>query len=314
MQETVKECIAQTIDDHLKGLHFDIEKCKEHHKELNLFKESHTEMTEKVSKLEKENYEIRRRLNKLEMYSRKKNIKLLGVKQEAHENCKMLVHNLFLSVGATLKQTDIMEAPHLKTKSKPVPIIVQVANADIKGAMWKYSKQLQLKSARLQDDLPTDVFQAQKVLKPIMFEAKRQFGHNPHENNNVTIREDALILNGCMYTVDRLHLLPQNLQPANIFTRVHGDKVAFFSKHSPLSNHYHAPFKVEGIDFSCSEQFYMLAKARAFGDEGQSKLIMETKDPVQQKRLGSNIKGYKAGLWKPKMEDAMEKAVREKFV
>ena len=57
----------------------------------------------------------------------------------------------------------------------------------------------------------------------------------------------------------------------------------------------------------------MLTKALVFGDEQQGNLIVETTDPVEQKRLGSNIKGFEAAHWGNKMEDAMEKAIQAKF-
>ena len=199
-------------------------------------------------------------------------------------------------------------------RQKPNPILAQVAHPDVKSKMWKYSKQLRSRfNVRLEDDVPTDVFQAWKVLKLIMFEAKKQSAHNPEKKNNVWLKDDSLILNGHTYTVDNLHQLPEDLQPANIFTRTKGDKAAFFPKYSPLSNHHPAKFKVEGKTFLSSKQFFRLAKALAFGDKQQENLIMEATDPVEQKRLGSNIKGFKAGHWRNKMEEAMEKVIRAKF-
>ena len=156
----------------------------------------------------------------------------------------------------------------IATKSKQSPIIVQVTNPDVKSRMWKCSKQLRARfNIRLEDDVPTDVFLARKVLKSIMFEGKKQSEINPEKKNNVWLRDDSLILNGRTYTVDKLHLLPKELQPANIFTRTKEDKVAFL-KYSPLSNHHPAKFKVEGkkpsVHFCSFFQYVILHKNIVF--------------------------------------------------
>ena len=167
---------------------------------------------------------------------------------------------------------------------------------------------------RIEDDLPMDVYKARKVLKPISFKAKRLSILHPERKFAAKIKDDSLILNGKIYTLENLHLLPEELRPENVFTRTQGDKVAFFSKFSPLSNHYSAPIQIEGLKFSCSEHYFMLAKARAFGDEAQAKLIMATVDPAEQKQLGTKISGFKREVWQKKMELVMASALKSKFL
>ena len=94
--------------------------------------------------------------------------------------------------------------------------------------------------------------------------------------------DDKLILNGSSYTLDKLRQLPSQLQPQNVFTKVRGDQVAFYSKHSPLSNHHISLFTVEGIEFNSNEQFLMFSKARFFNDELQTKQILDEQNPAIQ--------------------------------
>ena len=127
------------------------------------------------------------------------------------------------------------------------------------------------------------------------------------------MRDDKLILNGSSYTLDKLNQLPSQLQPQNVFTKTRDDKIAFYSKHSPLSNHHSSPFTVEGIDFNTNEQFLMYLKAVFFNDELQAKQILDTQDPAIQKCFGSKIKGYNSGAWNKKRVSVMERGLQAKF-
>ena len=239
----------------------------------------------------------------MEIYSRKLNIKLFGLEQNESENIRNVVMSLLNENGILVQTQDLVNVHRIPTKFKPCPVIITLANQEIKTKIWKKSKVLRVNSqVKIEDDLPMDVYKARKVLKPISFEAKRLSNLHPERRYAVKIKDDSLILNGKVYTVENLHLLPEELRPENVFTRTQGDKVAFFSKSSPLSNHYPAPIQIEGLKFSCSEHYFMLAKARAFGDEAQAKLIMGTVDPVEQKQLGSKISGFKKEVWQKKME------------
>ena len=48
--------------------------------------------------------------------------------------------------------------------------------------------------------------------------------------------------------------------------------------------------KVAGSDYNCMEQFLMEANALYFSDHETAAAIMNTTDPVQQKRLGKSVR------------------------
>ena len=98
-----------------------------------------SDLKQKVISLEKKNGDLKVRLNKLEMYSHKNNIKVLGVNQEKNENCKMVIADLFLLVGTNIELSEMSQVHRIVTKSKPSPIILQVTNRDVKSRMWKCS-------------------------------------------------------------------------------------------------------------------------------------------------------------------------------
>jgi ribA/ribD-fused uncharacterized protein len=76
------------------------------------------------------------------------------------------------------------------------------------------------------------------------------------------------------------------------------EKFTFFSKGSPFSNFFTAYFKdKDGVEYSCTEQFYMAKKALFFKDEETYKLIMEERRPHKQKRLGRKVKDFSEDAW-----------------
>ena len=61
---------------------------------------------------------------------------------------------------------------------------------------------------------------------------------------------------------------------------------SYFSQLSPSS------FVVDGVSYSCAEQFMMAEKARRFKDHRAVKLIMSSPDPSTHKRIGRGVHNF----------------------
>lgn len=70
----------------------------------------------------------------------------------------------------------------------------------------------------------------------------------------------------------------------------------FFTSDSPFSQWYPAKFTVNGIEYSCAEQFMMAEKARLFDPTVVPK-IMASNSPREQKRLGRIVQNYNEQVW-----------------
>ena len=107
------------------------------------------------------------------------------------------------------------------------------------------------------------------------------------------LRDDSIILGGKEYTVDNiLSTGVQELYPEHIFTPSHNGITAFFTKHSPLSNHFPVQFQCDGQLFHNSEQHFMYQKAMFFKDGESAHQILETKSPVEARNIGKKIANY----------------------
>jgi len=66
---------------------------------------------------------------------------------------------------------------------------------------------------------------------------------------------------------------------------------------SCLSQWYPAVFTIDGVTYSCAEQYMMAEKARISNDMDSLKQILETDDPRVMKRLGRGVKNFAAIRW-----------------
>ncbi|OWA35922.1 hypothetical protein B9G55_08555 [Saccharibacillus sp. O16] len=100
-------------------------------------------------------------------------------------------------------------------------------------------------------------------------------------------------------------------------------KYLFFWGHTPkkagvvdascLSQWWPSRFEIEGIAYSCAEQYMMAEKARLFGDEPIRARILQAKHPKQMKTLGREVRNFDDVRWKQEAYDIVLRASREKF-
>lgn len=65
-----------------------------------------------------------------------------------------------------------------------------------------------------------------------------------------------------------------------------------------LSQWSPSPFQtLDGLMYSCAEQYMMAQKAMLFKDEETFKKIMRTTDPKEQKSLGRSVKNFNQLIW-----------------
>ncbi len=80
-----------------------------------------------------------------------------------------------------------------------------------------------------------------------------------------------------------------------------------------FSQWYPSPMVIDGVKYSCAEQYMMAQKARLFGDDPALRAIMSTDDPAQQKRLGKLVRGFDVRTWEAVARDVVMRASIAKF-
>ena len=66
---------------------------------------------------------------------------------------------------------------------------------------------------------------------------------------------------------------------------------SYFLQWSPSS------FVVDGVSYSCTEQFVMAEKPRPFKDHRAGELIMSSPDPSTHKRIGRGVRIFDSAAW-----------------
>lgn len=74
-----------------------------------------------------------------------------------------------------------------------------------------------------------------------------------------------------------------------------------------------SPFVIDGVTYSCAEQYMMAEKARLFGDADVEQQILRSTNPKQQKSLGRKVRGFDNDLWNEKRLDIVIQGNIAKF-
>ncbi len=81
----------------------------------------------------------------------------------------------------------------------------------------------------------------------------------------------------------------------------------------PFSQWHRKAMVIDGVTYSCCEQYMMVEKARLFGDEATLKRILATPSPREQKRLGRQVRGFSDKVWKKQRLAIVTQANLAKF-
>lgn len=104
-----------------------------------------------------------------------------------------------------------------------------------------------------------------------------------------------------------------------------GEKVKFlfFWGHAPaedgritascLSQWWMRRFLVDGVEYSCAEQYMMAEKARMFGDDGMFAAILAAKHPKEMKAYGRAVSRFDQEQWSRHCAEIVQRGNLEKF-
>lgn len=291
------------LEKHISPLKTQIETLKE----SMPFKKC-VEFEGRIKVLEKENKVLRDRVNQQDSFSRRNNIRFYGAKENSYEDCESVIMGITKDANLSFDSRTFERVHRLGKKSEGIdrPIICKFLHFKDKLALLNKRDVLNKMNIQISDDYCKDVEASRRKLLPILKEGKKI-------GENIKLIGDKIILNGKFYSTDDVHKLPEPLKPENISTRTQNGLTCFFTKDSPLSNFHACEFTVDKEKFNCSEQFYMVNKAREFKDKVAEKKILSTNNPGYMKSVGDAISGFKRHVWAIKAEDIMYKGLCAKF-
>ena len=93
-----------------------------------------------------------------------------------------------------------------------------------------------------------------------------------------------------------------------------GDKsITFFGQLNPFSNFHPAPFTIHGKHYPTSEHFIQETCAIHFNDKTSARRILSAKTPLEAKRIGGEIVGFKSEQWMAVAKDLVKPGITAKF-
>ncbi|KAG1925229.1 hypothetical protein F2P79_025667, partial [Pimephales promelas] len=141
-------------------------------------------LEKKVGLLEKENGVLRDRCNELDNYKRRWNLRVAGVKEQAGENVKKMMVDLFSQVSPDIAEQlafSIDIAHRLGPRSGEVRshrrIIVQFLSRTHRDKIWKDARTstiLKERKIKIFEDLTQDVKDARNKLWPLVEQARKE--------------------------------------------------------------------------------------------------------------------------------------------
>lgn len=254
-----------------------------------------------------------------EMKSMENNIIISGIpeKQGETENCLRHWVNTVVSELGAVEPPNITEIHRLKPKGrKPRDVIIRFAQYRVKreffGQRYKIRdlKNGLYKDIWLSEQFPPEINEERKILHAVAAEARQQY---PEIAKNISVYKNTLFIDRTKYKVSTLHQLPESLQPVVHGYKQNDEAVVFFTKRSPLSNHYPCLFTHEGENYVNGEQFFMMEKAKCFDDDASYHQISKMDNPVAIKGVGRNIKGFDAPTWHRQAMQALVPGLLKKF-
>ena len=258
-----------------------------------------------------ENKSLKEKILIQKIYSRKKNIKIMGLKcfeEQKLEEC--IIHTLN-TVGISLGPAD-MENFHFTShyrRGDSRPVIVRLQSSKMKQTIMKEKYRLRQIDVYISEDYPSEILERRRLILPVYFKARELY-----PDSNPKVLTDKLSIGGKVYTADTIHSIPfPELAPEQVFTPTRSGIQAFYTKHSPLSNFHQAHFEAEGRHFSSSEQYLVFKKASHFEDTDIARQVLEIQDPVKITQLGKKVQNFQKKEWLQVSPEYMYQGMLAKF-
>lgn len=244
----------------------------------------------------------------LETYMKRQNLIFDGIQQDDNEICERKLKKVLVEkMEIPQEKVDEMKFDkcyRLKGR-KPQPLIVRFNWFKDRMMIFKNKAKLAGKNITLREDFPNEIINDRQILYPIMVNA-RKLGHFAE------LRDNKLLIDRNMYSVDTLDKLPPELDPAMSATKQYDDVTAFYGRASPLSNFFQCDFKIGNDLFTSLEQYFQYEKCRFAEEIELAKKVKSTNSPSTCKSIGKEVK-VELKEWIARGTDIMLTGARAKF-
>lgn len=252
-------------------------------------------------------------------YFNRHNLVLLGVQEHEQDSAFTQASKLFRSnLNLSNLSIDVayrMGKPPAQGSSYSRPIIVKFSKISSRNSVWKKRHEVprgeqgdRNQSIRIQADLPKQLREDLQILYRVQRAAIKSAQYQ-----TVEVKNYKLYLDGEDFSAWELEALPFPLRPSTLATQRSDNTLAFYSKHSPLSNHYPSPFEVRGRSYGNMEQYLAYKKAKLSGQKAFINKALLAQNPVEAKSILNALKADHPDEWKKDLSAIATEGLQAKF-
>ena len=261
-----------------------------------------------------------------ETYSRRENLLLRGIDEQAEESgdmCIAAARRFFINDmkldEATVNSMTIVRCHRIGTVNNELdgnkfnrPMIVRFLNYNDRMMVWTKRFELANGNKSISENFANNIEYRRRLLYPILKKAKQSPNYQ-----KVYLKRDVLVIDDVEYSFDdNLHELPPDLHPKMFSYKSNEQWLIFGGQHSVfnfMSNYFPAEITYDDVVHSSSEQAYQYAKASRYKDSVAMQKILHSRNPAEAKRLGYRVKNFDLRDWKFVSENIMKDILRVKF-
>ena len=261
-----------------------------------------------------------------ETYSRRENLLLRGIDEQAEESgdmCIAAARRFFINDmkldEATVNSMTIVRCHRIGTVNNELdgnkfnrPMIVRFLNYNDRMMVWTKRFELANGNKSISENFANNIEYRRRLLYPILKKAKQSPNYQ-----KVYLKRDVLVIDDVEYSFDdNLHELPPDLHPKMFSYKSNEQWLIFGGQHSVfnfMSNYFPAEITYDDVVHSSSEQAYQYAKASRYKDSVAMQKILHSRNPAEAKQLGYRVKNFDLRDWKSVSENIMKDILRVKF-
>lgn len=248
-------------------------------------------------------------------FSCRHNLVITGLPEDPSKSPLEASKELFKSLG--VKNPKINEAFRLGTPPKSNsdynrPTIVKFGSLSDRNKIWRKRRNVTSdegsQRTRIQADLPKELREETNILYRVVRAAA-----STQKYRSAVVRSYAVQLKDEEYSPRDLERLPFEIRPSTISNPRSDEALAFFTKYSPLSNHHHSVFKIQGQVFHTMEHFLAFKKASLAGNEDLVRRASQSSDPKEAKAILNALKEDHVDQWDKSVHSITLQGLRAKF-
>lgn len=254
---------------------------------------------------------------KSQAFANRLNLIVVGLSEEEGKTAQMQVTDFFTNT-LKVKDVEITTAYRMGTKSEEDehyarPIFVRFKNIANRNKVWWARVDItsevdNKKKIRVLADLPKALREGIQAMYKVANAASKM-----EKYSTTKVKDYQLEVEGEIYQFTELENLPEEIRPSTLAAPRSEYALAFYTKHSFLSNHFPSNFCIDDQTFSSMEHYLAYQKAILSEKQHLIRKARHVKDPLQAKHILNTLKDDHPEEWAQMVEEITLEGLRRKF-